>query len=107
MIAVGVSFYSRYLAYWVVELLKYRLQQYRIDNFRYFLGVRVRLIKVSFIKVNKENKIGDFGYCSLLGCPLNIGFTALKDWSHGKQLILFPSNRIPGKKFIVSLGISH
>ena len=35
-------------------------------HFRYFLGVRVRLIKVSF-KVNKGNKFWDFGYC-----PLNI-----------------------------------
>ena len=33
-----------------------------------FLGVR--LIKVSF-KVNKGNKLGDFGYCPLnRGCPL-------------------------------------
>ena len=31
----------------------------------------VRLIKVSF-KVNKGNKFGDFGYCSLnRGCPLD------------------------------------
>ena len=37
--------------------------------FRYVLGVRVRLIKVSF-KVNKGNKFWDFGYC-----PLNTGFT--------------------------------
>ena len=47
----------------------------RNDHFRYFLGVRVRLIKVSF-KVNKGNKFGDFGYCPLnRGCPLNTGFT--------------------------------
>ena len=43
----------------------------RNDHFRYFLGVRVRLIRVSF-KVNKGNKFGDFGYCPLnRGCPLN------------------------------------
>ena len=43
--------------------------------FRYFLGVRVRLIKVS-VKVNKGNKFGDFGHCPLSrGCPLNTGFT--------------------------------
>ena len=35
-------------------------------HFRYFLGVRVRLIKVSF-KVNKGNRFWDFDYC-----PLNI-----------------------------------
>ena len=47
----------------------------RNDHFRYFLGVRVRLIKVSFT-VNKGNKFGDLGYCSLnRGCPLNTGFT--------------------------------
>ena len=35
----------------------------------------VRLIKVSF-KVNKENKVWDFGYCPVnRGCPLNTGFT--------------------------------
>ena len=57
----------------------------RNDHFRYFLGVRVRLIegvrliKVSF-KVNKGNKFGDFGYCPLnRGCPLNTGFTVLKE----------------------------
>ena len=43
----------------------------RNDHFKYFLRVRVRLIKVSF-KVNKGNKFGDFGYC-----PLNTGFTVL------------------------------
>ena len=49
----------------------------RNDHFRYFLGVRVCLIKVSF-KVNKGNKFGDFGYCPLnRGCPLNTGFTVL------------------------------
>ena len=43
----------------------------RNDHFRYFLGVHVRLTKVSF-KVNKGNKFGDFGYCPLnRGCPLN------------------------------------
>ena len=43
----------------------------RNDHFRYFLGVRVCLIKVSF-KVNKGNKFGDFGYCPLnRGRPLN------------------------------------
>ena len=43
----------------------------RNDRFRYFLGVRVRLIKVSF-KENKGNKFGDFGYCPLNGgCPLH------------------------------------
>ena len=47
----------------------------RNDYFRYFLGVRVRLIKVSF-KVNEGNKFWDFGYCPLnRGCPLNTGFT--------------------------------
>ena len=49
--------------------------------FRYFLGVRVRLIKVSF-KVNKANKFWDFGYCPLdvrlILCPLNTGFTVFK-----------------------------
>ena len=35
----------------------------------------VRLIKVLF-KVNKGNRIGDFGCCPLnRGCPLNTGFT--------------------------------
>ena len=49
----------------------------RNDYSRYFLGVRVRLITVSF-KVNKGNKFGDFGYCPLnRGCPLNTGFTVL------------------------------
>ena len=49
----------------------------RNDHFRYFLGVRVRLIKVSF-KANKGNKFWDFGYCPLnRGCPLNTGFTVL------------------------------
>ena len=43
----------------------------RNDYSRYFLGVRVRLITVSF-KVNKGNKFGDFGYC-----PLNTGFTVV------------------------------
>ena len=39
----------------------------------------VRLIKVSF-KVNKGNKFGDFGYCSLnRGCPLNTGFTVFQE----------------------------
>ena len=43
----------------------------RNDHFRCFLGVCVRLTKVSF-KVNKGNKFGDFGYCPLnRGCPLN------------------------------------
>ena len=43
----------------------------RNDHFRYFLGVRIRLIKVSF-KANKGNKFWDFGYCPLdRGCPLN------------------------------------
>ena len=43
----------------------------RNDHFRYFLGVRVRLIKVSF-KVKKGNKFEDFGYYPLnRGCPLN------------------------------------
>ena len=53
-------------------------------HFRYFLGVRVRLIKVSF-KVNKGNKFWDFGYCPLniedvrlILCPLNTGFTVFK-----------------------------
>ena len=41
------------------------------DHFKYFLGLRVCLIKVSF-KVNKENKFGDFGQC-----PLNTGFTII------------------------------
>ena len=84
-----------------------RLQQYRNDYFRYLLGVLVRFIKVSF-KVNKGNRLGDFGYCPLnRGCPLNTGFTAVKDWSHGKQLIFFQSNRLPGKIFTISHGISH
>ena len=43
----------------------------RNDHSRYFLGVRVRLIKVLF-KVNKGNRFGDFGYCPInRGCPLN------------------------------------
>ena len=43
----------------------------RNDHFRYFLGVHVRLIKVSFTE-NKGNKFGDFSYCPLnRGCPLN------------------------------------
>ena len=33
-------------------------------HFRDFLGVCVRLLKVSF-KVNKRNKFGDSGYCPL------------------------------------------
>ena len=50
----------------------------RNDHFRYFLGVHVRLTKVSF-KVNKGNKFGDFGYCPLnRGCPLNTGFTVVE-----------------------------
>ena len=55
----------------------------RNDHFRYLLGVRVRLIKVSF-KVNKRNKFWDFGYCPLnrgcplIRCPLNTGFTVLR-----------------------------
>ena len=52
----------------------------RNDHFRYFLGVRVRLIKVSF-NVNKGNKFWDFGYCPLnrgrpvrlIRCTLNTG----------------------------------
>ena len=49
----------------------------RNDYSRYFLGVRVRLITVSF-KVNKGNKFWAFGYCPLnRGCPLNTGFTVL------------------------------
>ena len=47
------------------------------DHLRYFLGVRVRLIKVSF-KVNKGNKFGHFGYCPCLLWPLNAGFTVNK-----------------------------
>ena len=50
----------------------------RNDHFKYFLGVRVRLIEVGvrLIKVwytlNKGNKFGVFGYCPLnRGCPLN------------------------------------
>ena len=51
----------------------------RNDHSRYFLGVRVRLIKVSF-KVNKGNKFGDLGYCPrrliegvrLIWCPLQL-----------------------------------
>ena len=47
----------------------------RNDYSRYFLGVRVRLMKVSF-KANKGNKFGAFGYCPLnRWCPLNTGFT--------------------------------
>ena len=47
----------------------------RNDYFRYFSGVRVRLIRVSF-KVNKGNKFWAFGYCPLnRGCPLNTAFT--------------------------------
>ena len=43
----------------------------RNDHFRCFVGVRVRLIKVSF-KVDKGNKFWDFDYCPLnRGCPLN------------------------------------
>ena len=57
----------------------------RNDHFRYFLGVRVHLIKVSF-KVNKGDKFGDLGYCPLnRGCPLNTGFTVIK---------------LPGKKWL-------
>ena len=49
----------------------------RNDHFRYFLGVRVLLIKVSF-KENKGNKFGHFRYCPLnVGCPLNTGFIVL------------------------------
>ena len=41
-------------------------------HFSYFLGVRVHLIEVSF-KVNKGNKLLDFGYCPFnRGCPLNM-----------------------------------
>ena len=43
----------------------------RNDHFRYFLGVRVRLLKV-LCEVNKGNKFWDFGYC-----PLNTGFTVI------------------------------
>ena len=49
----------------------------RNDHFWYFLGVQVRLIKVSF-EVNKGNKFGDLGYYPLIrGCPLNTGFTVI------------------------------
>ena len=49
-------------------------------HFRYFLGVRVRLIKISF-KVNKGKNFGDFGYCPLnIGCPLNTGFTVINSF---------------------------
>ena len=42
----------------------------RNDHFRYFSGVHIRLIKVSFA-VNKGNKFGDLGYCLLIeGVPL-------------------------------------
>ena len=49
----------------------------RNDHFRYFVGVRVRLIGVCLIKVsfkaNKGNKFWDFVYCLLnRGCPLNM-----------------------------------
>ena len=53
------------------NLITSGLRLIQVDNnrnyhFRYFLGVRVRLIKVSF-KVNKGNRFWDFDYC-----PLNI-----------------------------------
>ena len=70
----------RCLACWVVEFnykCPFLVGNNRNDYFRYFLGVRVRLIKVSF-KVNKGNKFGDFGYCPLnRGCPLNTSFTVV------------------------------
>ena len=55
--------------------VKYRLVTIEITISGTVLGVRVRLIRVSF-KANKGNKFGDFGYCPLnRGCPLNTGFT--------------------------------
>ena len=53
----------------------------RNDYLRHVLGVRVRLIKVSF-KVNKGNNFWVFGYCPLnrgclTRCPLKTGFTVL------------------------------
>ena len=61
--------HSRCLACCVVEfnITSVRLIQVcnnRNDHFRYFLVVRVRLIKVSF-KVNKGNKFEDFQGCAL------------------------------------------
>ena len=49
----------------------------RNDDFRYFLGVCVRLpvIKVLF-KANKGSRFWVYGYRRLnRGCPLNTGFT--------------------------------
>ena len=62
----------------------------RNAHFRYFLGVRVRLIKV-LCRVNKGNKFGDFGYCPLnkgcprlIRCPLNTSFNVDKQQHQNK-----------------------
>ena len=69
------SSHFRCLACWVVAfdytLRLIQVGNNRNDHFRYFLGVRVRLIKVLF-KANKGSKFWDFGYCPLnRECPLN------------------------------------
>ena len=55
-------------------------------HFRYFLGVRVRLIKVSFLKYIREINLGTSAIVRLIEviegvrlirCPLNTGFTVL------------------------------
>ena len=57
--------------YPIVSVRLIQVGNNRNDHFRYFLGVHVRLIKVSFTE-NKGNKFGDFSYCPLnRGCPLN------------------------------------
>ena len=63
------------LVYLITTVRLIQVGNNRNDHFRYLLGVRVRLIEVSF-QVNKGNKFGDFGYWPLnRGCPLNTGFT--------------------------------
>ena len=70
----------------------------RNDHFRYFLGVRVRLKKVSF-KANEGNKFWDFCYCPLKrGCLLNTGFTVSSLTIHNFHLIVFITSTFPRHK---------
>ena len=85
----------------------------RNDHFRYFLGVRVRLIEVSF-KANKGNKSWDFGYCPLnRGFSLDTGFTVISGLlivgtnTYGSSQIwpniMFPRSFLPQCHFIALL----
>ena len=62
----------RHVGWWnlITSLHLIQVGNNRNDHFRYFSGVHIRLIKVSF-RVNKGNKFGDLGYCLLIeGVPL-------------------------------------